>query len=131
MSKVSSTFKINGTNMPEPKYGGIGVTDEPVWSSNTGRSSTGKMIGDIVAWKTTVEVAWPPLTYAHAKLLRDAIRNAGEFFTITYPDVASGSTVANMPTTKTVYAGNVPRALLSLSSAYPRYEGITVTFIEQ
>ena len=131
MSKISDVFKIGGTNMPEPKYGGIVVTDEPIWAANTGRSSTGKMIGDIVAWKTTIEVSWPPLTYAHAKTLRDAIRNAGEFFTITYKDVASGNTVSGMTTTKTVYAGNVPRILRSLASDIQRYDGITVTFIEQ
>ena len=99
------------------------------------------MIGDIVAWKTTIEVSWPPLTYAHAKTLRDAIRNAGEFFTITYKDIASGNTVTNMTTTKTVYAGNVPRVLRSIASvpstqpgeaaSLQRYDGITVTFIEQ
>lgn len=130
MSKISNIFKINGVNMPEPKMGGIVVTDEPIWASNTGRSSTGKMIGDIVAWKTTVEVSWPPLSYAHAKILRDAIKNAGEFFSITYKDVENGNTASGMNTTKTVYAGNVPRTLISLA-AYQRYEGITVTFIEQ
>lgn len=137
MSELSNVFMIKGKNdngfvqMPEPKRGGIGVTDEPIWSANTGRSSTGKMIGDVVAWKTTIEVAFPPLSYEHAKRLRDAIRNAGDFFQIRYMDIESGNTTNSMPTTKTVYVGNVPRLLVSLSPKQQRYEGIDIKFIEQ
>lgn len=124
-------MKINGVTVKEPKLGGISVTDEPIWSANTGRSSTGKMIGDIVAWKATIEVSWPPLTYAEMKTIRDAIRNAGEFFTIEYLDIASGNTLASMTTTKTVYCANIPRLLYSTSAKYKRYTDITIQFIER
>lgn len=125
------TFKINGTTVKEPKIGGIGVTDEPIWSSNTGRSTTGKMIGDIIAWKTTVEVAWPPLTYAEMKKIRDAIKAGGKFFEIEYPDIESGSSLSGMQTTKTVYVANVPRMLYSTSNKYKRYADVTIEFIER
>ena len=125
-------FKINGTSVAEPKLGGIIVTDEPIWSSNTGRSSTGKMIGDIIAWKTTIEVSWPPLTYAQAKAIRDAIKSGGEFFDIQYKDVSAGINDGSLKTEeKNVYAANIPRTLYSLSTKYPRYDGITVQFIER
>ena len=117
--------------LPEPARGGITVTDEPIWASNTGRNTKGKMIGDIVAWKTTIEVTWPPLTYSQARTIRNAIRGAGEFFSIKYPDIEEGQTVATMETTKTVYCANIPRALYSLSPKYPRYDGITIQFVEQ
>ena len=124
-------MKINNVTVKEPKLGGVSVTDEPIWSSNTGRSSTGKMIGDIVAWKTTIEISWPPLTFAEMKAIRDAIRSGGEFFQIEYLDIASGSTVGTMPTTKTVYCANIPRLLYSTSDIYKRYTDITIQFIEQ
>ncbi len=119
----------------EPKIGGIGVTDEPVWAANTGRSASGTMIGDIVAWKTTIEVAWPPLSYSKAKQLRDAI-GAGDktrnFFKIRYSDIEGGVENGSLKTVeKTVYVGNVPRMLYSLSPKYPRYGEVTIKFIEQ
>lgn len=117
---------INGVTVAAPKQGGVSITDEPIWASNTGRSSTGKMVGDIVAWKTTVAVTWPPLSFSESKKLRDAIKSAPPFFKIKYPDF-SGSTQVE----KTVYAGNVPRTLYSIAEGQRRHTGITITFIEQ
>lgn len=117
---------INGVTVKDPKLGGISVTDEPIWSSNTGRAADGTMVGDIVARKTTVEVGWGPLTFAQAKQIRDAIISGGEFFSITYPDPAVAANV-----TKTVYCGNIPRLLYSLSNTYPRYQDVTIQFIER
>lgn len=118
---------INGTTVKDPAIGGVSVTDEAIWSSNTGRSSTGKMIGDIVATKATIEIAWPPLSYAEMKAIRDAILAGGEFFSITYPDPGTGSANA----TKTVYCANIPRLLYSTSNKYPRYQDVKIQFIER
>lgn len=119
-------FKINGTQVAEPKIQGVQITDEPIWASNTGRATSGKMIGDIVAWKTTVAVAWPPLSFAQSQQIRNAIKNAGPFFTISYNDF-SGTSLE----TKTVYCANIPRTLYSLAQAYQRHTDVTITFIEQ
>lgn len=119
-------FKINNVTVHEPAHSGIKITDEPIWAPNTGRASDGTMIGDIVAWKTTVEVAWPPLSFADSERIRNAIKNAGPFFPITYNDFSSGSTV-----TKTVYCGNIPRTLYSIAAAFQKHTGVTVSFIEQ
>ena len=119
-------FKIGSTTVHEPAYGGVQITDEPIWAPNTGRGSDGTMIGDIVAWKTTVAVTWPPLSFTDSKTIRDALVNAGAFFSITYNDFSSSSTV-----TKTVYCSNVPRTIASLNTAFQRHGEVTVTFIEQ
>lgn len=117
---------INNVEVATPKIGGITVTDEPIWASNTGRSSTGKMIGDIVAWKTTVAVSWPPLSFDEAKKIRDTVKNAGPFFVIKYYDFDAKTMVG-----KTVYANKLPRTLYSLADKNQRYKDITITFIEQ
>lgn len=119
-------FVINGTTVAEPKKEGVTITDEPIWASNTGRGSDGKMIGDIVAWKTTVQVEWPALSFAESQTIANALKNAGAFFPIRYNDFSSGSTV-----TKTVYCSNVPRTIYSLTQAAQYHFGVTVTFIEQ
>jgi len=117
---------INKIRVKEPKQGGLTVTDEPIWASNTGRSSTGKMIGDIVAWKTTISASWPPLSFLEAKTIRDAVIEAGPFFDIEYYDFSSASTVK-----KTVYAASIPRTLYSLADKCQKYKDITITFVEQ
>ena len=124
---------INSVTVKDPKIGGVTVTDEAIWSSNTGRSSTGKMIGDIVAMKSTIEIAWGPLTYSEMKTIRDAIIAGGEFFSITYPDIEAGiNTNGTVKTqTKTVYCANIPRILYSTSTKYPRYTDVTIQFIER
>lgn len=119
-------FKINGITVSEPKKEGVTITDEPIWASNTGRNVHGKMIGDIVAWKTTVAVQWPPLSFSESQKIVNALKGAGPFFTITYNDFSSGSTV-----TKTVYCSNIPRTIYSLVQGVQYHQGVTVTFIEQ
>lgn len=123
---IKKTSESTWTWLPTPAKGGIAVTDEPIWSANTGRSTTGKMIGDIIAWKVTVEVGWPPLTFAQAKAIRDAIKGAGEFFNIRYYDVSTSSME-----TKTVYCGNIPRTLYSLADKHQLYSGVEIKFVEQ
>lgn len=126
MPTKGQLFKIGSTWVADPAAGGINVTDEPVWSSNTGRSTTGKMIGDIVAWKKTIEVKWPPLTFAQVSAIRSAIKSGGEFFDISYYDLATGS----MKTTK-VYCGNIPRTLYSLAAKHQKYFDVAIKFVEQ
>ena len=114
------------TTLPEPKKEGITITDEPIWAANTGRGSDGTMVGDIVAWKTTVQVEWPALSFANSKIIADALTGAGAFFKIKYNDFSSST-----PVTKTVYCSNVPRTIYSLVTAAQYHTGVTVTFIEQ
>ena len=114
------------TSLPEPKKEGITITDEPIGAANTGRGSDGKMVGDIVAWKTTVQVEWPALSFTNTQTIITALKGAGPFFKIKYYDTNASSAVE-----KTVYCGNIPRTIYSLAQAARYHIGVTVTFIEQ
>ena len=126
MFQIKKLSDENWTNLPEPKKEGITITDEPIWASNTGRSSSGKMIGDIVDWKTTVQVEWPALSFSDSKRISDAIPRRDAFFKIRYNDYSSGNTVE-----KTVYCSNIPRTIYSLAQGCRLHIGVTITFIEQ
>lgn len=117
---------INGTTVKTPKQGGITITDEPIWSSKTGRGTSGKMLGEIVAWKTTIAVTWGPLTFQESKEIRSAIKDGGSFFSIKYHDSS-----ASEMTEKTVYVGNMPRTLYSLAASCRWHTDVTIEFIEQ
>lgn len=130
-------FQIGSTQVHEPAYGGVQITDEPIWASNTGRASDGTMIGDIVSWKRTVQVTWPALSFKDSQTIRKAIVDGGAFFNITFNDVlpnASSSSAESIPTntvTMTVYCANIPRTLASLNAAFRKHGNIQITFIEQ
>ena len=123
-------FYIRGTRVKEPAKDGVQITDEPVWGENTMRDvNTGKMMGDIKAYKKTVAVTWPPMTFAEANQILSLLKGssgASPFYKIKYNDSSAG-TLDEI----TVYNGNLQRTVASISSAYQRQTGVTVTFIEQ
>ena len=134
MKKLTDT---NWTTLPEPKKEGITITDEPIWASNTGRGSDGKMVGDIVAWKTTIQVEWAPLSFSQSQTIANALKGAGAFFQIRYNDFDARQSASYLQE-KTVYCSNLPRTIYSLAQlsspstkTFQYHTGITVTFIEQ
>lgn len=113
-------------DMPTPAHGGMAIADEPIWSSNTGRGATGLMSGDIVAWKKTLDLEFPPLTFAQSQLIRNTLRNAGEFFQVRFRDFDDSSW-----TTATMYTSNLPRTLYSLASGVQYHTGVKIQLVEQ
>lgn len=97
MATISDLY-INGTQMPTPALNGVTISREPVWSAATGRTSSGKMVGCIVARKTTLKIKWPPLTLAQAATILSAIESA-DFFSVAFTDMTN--TRRNL----TMYAG--------------------------
>ena len=123
-------MKIRGVEVADPKFGGIEITEEPIWASNSGRSITGKMIGDIVTWVTSITVSWPNLSFGEAKTIRDAIigseGDGSPFFDLEYNDLDKDSCV-----TKKVYVSSMPRTLESLVCGTGQLSGVAITFVEQ
>lgn len=70
-------IKANGVVLPSPVS--ISVNDEIIWSSDTGRTLSGEMVGDIVATKDTVSIQWAWLTNNEMNTIHNAIHN-GKFF---------------------------------------------------
>lgn len=120
-------FTINGVTVHEPAKDGVTITEEPIWAPNTGRAQDGTMVGDFVGWKRTFAVTWPPLSFADTGAIITAVKNAGPFFTITFTNTKGGNGLESA----VVYASNIPRTVASLSSAYRRNTGVTITFVEK
>lgn len=68
-----SDLYINGVRMPDPALEGVTVSREKIWSSNTGRTASGKMAGTVVAVKTTLKIKWPVLTPAQVATIEGAV----------------------------------------------------------
>ena len=82
-------LRINGVAVKAPKVGGITRKSEKVWSSNTGRTASTRMVGTILGIKKTISFSWPPLTQAERDRIEAQVSNTSAPFVpveITLPD---------------------------------------------
>lgn len=114
------SIKANGVTLPSPVE--ITTTDEIIWSSNTGRSTSGKMIGDVVAQKQTFEIKWGVLTEAELQLIRSNILAGFHPFTLTIDGTA---------VTITSYRGNIVAPILGTFGGVTYRKEASVTIIQQ
>lgn len=116
-------YNENGVWVKLPAPDTITLNNEIIWSSNTGRSATGKMIGDVIAEKNTLTVNW------------GGLRRENEYKKIKYALTAGffpiKAEIDSEPLIFNVYRGTL--------SAMPRgkigniyyYSSISVEIIEQ
>ncbi len=125
MSAVTVTgLTINGVEMPDPALEGVTISTEKVWSANTGRTASGRMVGSIIAYKTTIKIKWPVLTTQQAALIESAVSGAA-FVPVSYTDMC-GSRV-----TRTVYFGTPSYTVYSWADGLQLVRDATVEGIEQ
>ena len=78
---------FDGVTMPPPAAeSGLVETYEPIWSADTGRTASGKMVGTLVATKAKLKLSWNALSWADAAKICSAIYGSG-FVQCTYPSV--------------------------------------------
>jgi len=92
---MSAFLKAGGVELPAPST--MTVNGELIWSSDTGRTLSGKMTGEVVAEKTTFDLQWYMLGDSDMKLLKKHL--SGGFFNVTISGVG----------TFTVYRGGALR----------------------
>lgn len=115
------TLVINTGNKKfdvEPALNGITESFEKIWSNNTGRVTSGKMTGDIIAIKLKLQVKYPILSTEQRNQLNKAIKDA-------YFDVLYQGEKYRM------YAGTPTYPLYSTVDRLPRYTGVGVDLVEQ
>lgn len=115
--------KKQGQNIALPAPSRIQVGDEIIWSSNTGRTADGYMVGDIIAEKESLDITWSYLTKGERNLIKNNLV-AGFFPLIINID---GS-----PYELEIYRGtlmSVPLGMLDDGNYY--FQEITVSIIER
>lgn len=121
-----SDLYINGKKMPTPALEGVVISREKIWSANTGRTAAGKMVGTVVAVKTTIKIKWPPLTPAQVAVIERAVSDGDNpFVPVKFTD-ATGVTV-----TKTMYFGTPTYTVYSWAAGRQYLRDVSVTGIEQ
>lgn len=62
----------------------LSVNDELIWTSGTGRTLSGYMVGDVVTEKKNVNIKWGYLTEAQIKTIKDTL--VPGFFPVSFHD---------------------------------------------
>ena len=117
---MSIVIKVGNTVLPSPDT--ISVSGEIIWSANTGRSPTGKMIGDVVAEKETFSITWGVLTKSEYNLIRNNL-SAG-FHPFTIVDDSESHTI-------TQYRGTLTAEILGSFGGVTYYNQAQVSVIQQ
>ncbi len=116
---------INGKGIPVPDEDGFKRTKNKLWSSNTGRTASGKMVGDVVAIKYTLEFSWSELTSAEVHSLESAV-GTDAFFPVKFPEEGTGNAL-----TKNFYAADLTYNTKRVRKGKEIYSDISLQLIEQ
>ena len=83
----SEVLNIGGYEPPAPDKGSVQVGVQKIWSENTKRTASAKMVGDIKAIKTTLDISWAEMKQEDLKKLDEKVSNKSQsFFNVTYVD---------------------------------------------
>lgn len=118
---MEQVLKAGDTVLPTPVK--IESSEEIIWSSSTGRSaSSGKLIGDVIAKKKTVDIEWGILEESDVKKIQQAL-TAG-FFNFSLYDCGD--------VTIKVYRGTIKKEHLGyIGDGKYYYKSVTASVIEQ
>ena len=82
-------LECDGQELPAPVS--LKVDDEIIWSSATGRTLDGTMLGDVVAEKKTLSVNWGILQESELMIIKNKL--IAGFFPITFHDDGQDITI--------------------------------------
>ena len=109
------------TVLPAPTS--LSVNDEIIWTSDTGRTLSGLMIGSVVAQKKNLSIKWEYLTDGDVKLIRS--RLIAGFFPFTFHDSGIDFTIES-------YRGTLTKDQIGdIGDGYFWYRSVTVDIIQR
>ena len=114
------SIKANNVTLPSPVE--IKVGNEIIWSANTGRSSTGLMIGDVVAEKMTIEISWGVLSKSEYNTIKNNLQSGFHPFKLS---------IDGTDTTIQAYRGTLTGELLGTMGGVTYYKSAAVSIIQQ
>ena len=114
---AAEILQVGGVRLPAPVT--IAENNEIIWSSDTGRVLSGKMTGDVVAEKVTLNITWQFLPASGVELIESSL--VAGFFTIKY-----------LGRELEVYRGKIAKDVLGdMGNGELWYRSVSVSLIER
>ena len=118
---MADILKCGSVVLPSPVS--LSSGDEIIWSSETGRTDSGKMVGDVIAEKKNLTITWGVLKESELKTIKKNL--IAGFFPITFRD--DGETVEI-----NVYRGTLTKEHLGyIGDGIYYYKSATVQIVQQ
>ena len=118
---MADILKSGNTALPSPTS--LTVNDEVIWTSDTGRTLSGYMMGDVVADKKTVGIKWEFLTEDEEVLIKNTLTSG--FIPLTFHDDGLDITIES-------YRGTLSKEQLGrLSDGVFYYRAVSVDIIQR
>ena len=109
------------TVLPAPTT--LSVNDEIIWSSGTGRTLSGRMVGNPIAEKKTLGVKWEYITEKELQLIKSKIIKG--FFPLSFHDDGIDFTVES-------YRGTMAKDILGdIGDGEYYYRSVTVDIVQR
>jgi len=93
MSRIGY-LKVDRTTFPPISADGLKEDIQKIWSTNTGRTVKGKMVGTIVATKRKLEVTYKVLTKEQVKVISNVMDSKTEWHDVEFYSVTEGKVVS-------------------------------------
>lgn len=123
---------VGGRDFPLPDIsGGVSVSDEKIWSADTGRNVKGKMVGTIIAIKKTISLTWNSMRPSEYDALEAYLSNKNRpFATITLEGYNGAGTYTGYFSSPTYEHRRGNYGASNGGNLY-FYTGVSVEFVEQ
>ena len=119
--KKGEILKSGNVVLPAPTT--LSVSDEIIWSSDTGRTLSGRMVGNIVAEKKNLGIKWEFITDEDVELIKS--RLIAGFFPFTFHDSGIDFTIES-------YRGTLTKDQIGdIGDGYFWYRSVTVDIIQR
>lgn len=109
--------------LPSPTS--VSLNDTLLWTSDTGRTLAGTMVGDITGAYITVNLKWQMLTQEEFKILKNAIRDGENGLRKFFPLI-----ISDLDMDMQVYRGAIAYSVRTVGDEI-RYPEISVDLIER
>lgn len=114
-------LSVNGVALPAPTE--LKIEDEIIWSSNTGRSASGDMIGDVVTEKKTITIKWQYIREEEVKIIKEKL--VAGFFPFSFHDDGIDMVISS-------YRGTLSKEHLGkLGDGYYWYKSASVKIVQK
>ncbi len=117
-------LEINGYTPVPPDKDGFSVTENKIWSKNTGRTASGLMVGDIVTRKYSLAIKWTDIREYDVAGIDRAI-NPKAFFPVTFIN-QRGETL-----TRTFYSDDPVYGKKVCKNGIMKYSSVNLTLTEK
>lgn len=121
---TGSLIKINGVWVRDPDPDSWAPVNEPTWTTNSGRVTSGKSVGSRQYFKYKIPLKWSFIPESDMKEIQELIENGSDFFPVEFYHKCGYIAI-------TAYAGTfTPSGIINCDGEI-KYRSATVNLIER